>query len=490
MLCRELIGRDHVVASARAALADAERGDGWAAVVSGEAGVGKSRVVSDLIATARESGAQVLFGRAVQAETPVPFRPFAEALLSHFRSQGLPDDPELVPFRPALGRLLPEWRMPSEATHEPPVVLAEGVVRLLTTAAGDAATLLVVEDIHWADQETLAVLEYFADVLRTQPMLCVATLRTQEQSHGQRLVHDLAASRTATELQLSALLPEELRRMTADCLDAPEVSDDVVDFVRTWSDGLPFMVEEVLAGAVGSGALSWDGERWTFDPTSGPAPPATFLDNVRRRLEGLGPDAARVLRYAAVLGRRFDWSLLRDAVALTDLQMMAALRAGVDAQLLVAEPGGEFRFRHALTVDAVLGDLLPAELALVSRALLDVVEARTRGYRTRGARSPPDWPNARPSPTLQHRCSWSWAGARWRRAPSARPNRSSTGPGRCRRTPPRGPTSTRSPWRCWRSRARPTRRSSWAGAWLPSCARSTPRHSDVPTPTSVSPARR
>jgi predicted ATPase len=122
--------------------------------VSGEAGVGKSRLVTEMVATARESGMQVLFGRAVQADVPIPFRPFSEALLSHFRSQGLPDLPDLAPFRPALGRLLPEWRTPGETAHEPLVVLAEGVVRLLSAVAGHAGVLLVLEDIHWADQES------------------------------------------------------------------------------------------------------------------------------------------------------------------------------------------------------------------------------------------------------------------------------------------------------------------------------------------------
>jgi len=86
-----------------------------------------------------------------------------------------------MPFRPALGRLLPEWRTPGETTHEPPVVLAEGVVRLLTAVAGESAVLLVLEDLHWADQETLAVLEYLVDALRTQPVLCVATVRSEGQ---------------------------------------------------------------------------------------------------------------------------------------------------------------------------------------------------------------------------------------------------------------------------------------------------------------------
>lgn len=150
--------------------------------MTGEAGVGKSRLVSELASEARESGSQVLFGRAVQAEIPVPFRPFSEALLSHFRSQGPPDLPALAPFRPALGRLLPEWRTPGETTHEPLVVLAEGVVRLLTAVAGQDATLLVLENLHWADQETLSVVEYFADVLPSQPVLCLATLRPEDGS--------------------------------------------------------------------------------------------------------------------------------------------------------------------------------------------------------------------------------------------------------------------------------------------------------------------
>ena len=223
--------------------------------VSGEAGVGKSRLVGEIVTAARESGVQVLFGRGVQADVPVPFRPFSEALLSHFRNQGLPDLPGLSPFRPALGRLLPEWRTPGETTHEPPVVLAEGVVRLLTAVAGESAVLLVLEDLHWADQETLAVLEYLVDALRTQPVLCVATVRSEEASAALRLLQGLMAARTATVLELDALATDDLGRMTAACLGSDDVPSGVVEYVRTWSDGLPFMVEEVLAGAVGAGAL-------------------------------------------------------------------------------------------------------------------------------------------------------------------------------------------------------------------------------------------
>lgn len=379
VLCRELIGRDQSLDTACAALADAGRGSGGVLLVSGEAGVGKSRLVQELVSAAGGSGVHVLFGRAVQADVPIPFRPLSEALLSHFRSRGVPDLPDLAPYRPALGRLLPEWRHPGEATHEPLVVLAEGVVRLLTAVADGAAALLVLEDMHWADPETLDVLEYFADVLRTQPVLCVATVRSDETSPALRLAHQLEAARTATVLELDALASDDLGLMTAACLDSTEVPDGVVEYVRTWSDGLPFMVEEILAGAVGAGVLTWDGERWSFETAAGPSLPVSFVDNVRARLRGLGPEAAQVLRVAAVIGRQFDWTLLASAAEVADVQVMSALRAGVDAQLLVAGPGEQFRFRHALTRDAVLDDMLQAERALISQAVLDAVEGAHPG---------------------------------------------------------------------------------------------------------------
>ena len=484
LLCRELIGRDGALAAARGALADASRGSGGVLFVSGEAGVGKSRLVTELVSGARENGMQVLFGRAVQADVPVPFRPFSEALLSHFRSQGLPDLPELTPFRPALGRLLPEWRTAGEATHEPLVVLAEGVVRLLTAAAGPHGVLLVLEDIHWTDDETLSVLEYFADVLRTQPVLCVATLRPEGASRARRLVQGLQAARTATVVELDALPADELSRMTAACLDASDLPDEVVEFVRTWSDGLPFMVEEVLAGAVDAGALTFDGERWAFDTDAAPSLPVSFVDNVHGRLRGLGPDAARVLRFAAVLGRRFEWSLLPAAVALSELEVLAALRAGVDAQLLVVEAGGEFNFRHALTRDAVLSDLLHAELALVSRTLLDVVEAAhpgLPGYWCEAAaglaeRSGQQRARGQAAPRAGTAFAGGGRAGLGRATPRPRPRAD-------RPTPPRRPTSTRSPSRCWPSPGRPRRRSWSAHGWPTSSGRSTPRRCDVPTRT-------
>ena len=111
---------------------------------------------------------------------PTPFRPFAEALAPAGRADGPPEGKDLDPFRPALGRLIPQWRQPQVAGDESLVFLGEAVLRLLRALSPDAGCLLILEDLHWADRETLALLEYLADNLAAERVLCVGTLRTGE----------------------------------------------------------------------------------------------------------------------------------------------------------------------------------------------------------------------------------------------------------------------------------------------------------------------
>lgn len=374
ILCEAVVGREEELDTARTSLVQAELGTGSLLSVLGEAGVGKSRLAREVVSLARGRGFCVLFGRAVQADTPVPFRPFAEALLSHFRDDGPPEAAELGPFRPVLGRLLPEWRIHDSAANEPVVVLAEALVRLLRFVAGSTGCLLVLEDMHWSDPESIAVLQYFADALRSEPIVCLMTVRSEEQSAARALSHGLRASRTATVLELAKLKDAEVERMAADCLRVPAAPPEAVRFLSAWCDGLPFLVEELLTGAAVAGALVTDGDGWSFDAAATPTVPVTFGEGVQRRLAELGPDGQRVLRFAATLGRRFDWALLPIATGLGEDVVLEALREAVDAQLLVAEPGSHFRFRHALTRDAVLGQLLPAERAAVSRRLVEAIE--------------------------------------------------------------------------------------------------------------------
>lgn len=373
-----LIGRSNQLVELRDALdAAATRGEGSAVFLVGEAGVGKTRLAREAIAEARGRGFRVLRGRAVHGRDVVAFRPLAEALLSYLRDEGPPDVPELEPFRPTLARLVPEWRRPGvEPPDESIVVLAEAILRLLRVVGRGRGCLLFLDDLHWADPDTLAIVEYLTQNISSEPIVCFGALRSDEHVAAGRLVHSLVAQRMAAQVELDGLDPPDVAAMARACLAVDVLPSAVEDLVADHADGLPFLVEELLAGAADAGVLVAQDDGWT---TVGPVRadvPLTLIDSVDARLARLG-DQATVLVTASVLGRQFDWRLLPAMTGLDELAVLEALRAGVDAQLVEAEPSvaNAFRFRHALTRGAVGRRLLPFERELWSRRALDAIEA-------------------------------------------------------------------------------------------------------------------
>lgn len=368
-------GRDAETEQLRGALDAAIAGSGSMAFVVGEAGIGKSRLAAEVAAEAGRRGLPVLRGRAVPTTTPVPYRPLAEALCSAVRG-GIATADDLGAYRRTLGRLVPEWQVESPlAVDDSMVALAESVLRFLRVAGGSRGCVVVLEDLQWSDPDTVRVAEYLADNLLTERALCVVTLRDEQPSPALRVAHDLGARRVSPIVRLSRLAPDEVAEMVRSCLNAATVDADVLAFAAR-AGGVPFLVEEVLAAGVGCGALVPDGETWTLVDTAGVVVPDTFADDMRRRLAALGDEARRVLVAAAVLGRRFEWSLLPAITDGGEAEVLAALRCAVDAQILTidaAEP--TFRFRHALSRDAVLDELLPPEVAMLSSRALAAVEA-------------------------------------------------------------------------------------------------------------------
>ncbi|MDP8910051.1 MAG: AAA family ATPase, partial [Chloroflexota bacterium] len=374
-LSSRVVGRDPELDHLRAAVDAAIAGFGSMVFLVGEAGIGKSRLAAEVASDAARRGLAVLRGRAVPTSTPVAYRPLAEALCSVVRAGVVASD-DVGEYRRTLSRLVPEWQTEAPlAVDDSVVALAESVLRFLRVAGGSEGCVLVLEDLHWSDPDTVRVTEYLADNLRSERTLCVVTLRDEQPSPALRLAHDLAARRVSPIVRLSRLTPDEVAEMVESCLNAPAVDGDVLEFAAR-ADGVPFLVEEVLAAGVGSGALVPHGETWTVSDTAGPVIPLTFADSIRRRLAALGEDTRAVLVAAAVLGRRFEWSLLPAITERAEAEVLAALRRAVDAQILTidaAEP--TFRFRHALSRDAVLDDLLPPEVAMLSRRALGAVEA-------------------------------------------------------------------------------------------------------------------
>lgn len=380
-LCPVVVGRDQQLGELRHALDRLAEGNGGALVVAGEAGVGKSRLLREAGVEARRRHAHVLTGRAVERGTPLAFRPIAEALFSHLRRAGPPPLAELAPFRPLLGRLVPEWSAPGESPGEETLVaMAEAVLRLLGALGAHDGCVLLLEDLQWADSETVEVLEYLSDNAADVPLLILVSIRSDEPSTALSCVRTLAARRSASIVELQRLTDDEVVSVAAACLQS-SVPDELAEVLVARVDGLPFLVEELLAAMVQAGDLRETTNGWVLAGSRGLAVPATFVETVRRRLEA-APGTRGLLGAAALLGRSFDWRVLVEMSSQDEATVVDHLRRAVDAQLLAvetSEAGPSFRFRHALTREAVEGELLPPERTTLARSGLHAVEAAHPG---------------------------------------------------------------------------------------------------------------
>jgi len=378
LLCPVLVGRDEELTAVTVAVERTAAGRGGALFVVGEAGLGKSRLAREAKGIARALGLVVLDGRAVPGDRASALRALSEAFLGVSRSGTLPAASELEPYRPYLGRIIPEWRSEVDVPDEgSDAVLAEGVLRLLRLLGGETGCLLLLEDLHWADAETIAVVEYLADNLSTERVLCVGTVRTGEHSAAGLLVGQLAARRAVTVVELTALRSAEAQVIAAACLRTSDLPPRIGNLITEWAEGVPFLVEEILATLVSERALRWESGAWIVQEAFAPVPPLSFVQSVTARLDAVGADGRSILHAGALLGRRFDWHLLASVTGLAEGVVLECLRRAVALQLLVTGDG--FEFRHALTRDAVLQDLLPSDRAVLSRRALHAVEAAHPG---------------------------------------------------------------------------------------------------------------
>ncbi|MBN6037607.1 helix-turn-helix transcriptional regulator [Amycolatopsis sp. 195334CR] len=370
-----LIGRDPESARLAIALEQTRAGNGGSFFLSGEPGIGKTRLAADTIGSALDAGMVVLRGRGSTTGPAVPFRPLTEALLSLVRTAdpGLPA--RLGPYRPVLGRLVPDWADENSRGGESLVVLAEGVLRLTALAGAASGCVLYLDDLHDADVETLAVLEYLCGNVAGLPTMVLATVRS-EPSDALDLAETAARRDEAHLLSLQRLGTKQVHELVCGCLDAEptEVPEAVSGLLFDDSAGNPLVVEELLHELVSGGSLVRDRDGWRLAEETR-AVPQTLVNSIGRRVDRLGPRGAQLLSVAAVLGQRFPLSVVQRVTGLDDHALLSHLRAAVAAQLLSPDERGAdwYGFQHPLAVDGLLTRLTPADRAQIARSLADAV---------------------------------------------------------------------------------------------------------------------
>lgn len=381
--CPVLVSRADEMARLRGALALPTSGHGGVFVLRGEPGVGKSRLAATVLAEAEQAGMAVLAGRAVRSAAPMPMRPLGEALLAWLRTGTVPDDRRLAPYLPALGRLAPQLGTAPDDGSSSVMLVGEALLRL-AAALGGSGALLLIEDLHWADPETLGVLEYVADNVRDVPLVVVATTRPYDAPAVTDLVGALHARGAVEPVELVPLGLDEVAEMLGACLGGP-APDGLTDWVLRFSAGFPLLVEEVLADLQSSGALVHDdGAGWRVATELSATVPPSFARSVEARLEAVSSTAREVMEAAALLGTDFDWKIVGAALGLDDRATADAIRDLRRERLVVAEDDG-FAIRHALTREAVLATVLPPDRRRLAGVLAEAVEARDGDDRDSGS---------------------------------------------------------------------------------------------------------
>ncbi len=315
-----LVGRERELQEARALWNRALSGQGQMLLVSGEPGIGKTRLVRELVTQAEVSGGRALVG-ACYAEGGVPYAPFAQVLrrvLQNGSDNGL-DLPEfvladLLTLAPALRLRYPDIK-PNPTLADPRAEqqrLFENLVIFFTALSDHAPLLLVLKDAHWADSGTLFLLRHLARHTRRQRLMLVTTYHEVELDEARPLhevLLDLNRERLATRLKLPRLDRGQTREQLAVLL-AEEITSEFLDGIYRETEGNPFFIEEVVKALVESGKLYHEGGRWHWPSMDELGIPQSVRVAIQSRVRVLPANSQETLRLAAILGRVFDFDTL------------------------------------------------------------------------------------------------------------------------------------------------------------------------------------
>ena len=370
---RPLIGRERELADILAGLSRVSDGRGGLTLVAGQPGIGKSRLVDEVAVTARERGLRVLWGRCWDTAGAPPYWPWVQAMRAYLRSTEVDDlmsqlgsgAPDVAQILPELVQLFPDLRPPAPTDPESArFQLFDSITAFLLNASRPGGMVLVIDDLHAADQASVLLLTFVSKQVRESPLLLIGTYRDVELTPDHPLsaaLPDLAREPSTTFFELSGLteastssLVEELARF----VPRPEM----IKALHKSTGGNPLFIRETIRLLMSEERLGPDSGA---DAISQTVIPARVHEVIARRLTHVSETTRELLVLAAVMGPEFSTDAISFIAVESDDEVLDRLDEAVDASLLTAVPGApdRRRFSHDVIRETLYAGVSPAARA-------------------------------------------------------------------------------------------------------------------------------
>ena len=376
---RVFVGREPELAQLRAAADETLAGKGRLVMIAGEPGIGKTRTAEELATYAQVRGAKVHWGRCHEDEGAPAYWPWMQVIRSYVREA----DPVALAWEMGSGaadiaRVVPEV---AERVGKQDVAgdsddeaarfrLFDSVSGFLAAASASRPLVIVLDDLHWADEPSLLLLQFLARSLGDARLLVIGTYRDVELGRHHplsQMLGEISGAGQASRVSLHGLSDEEVGRyieMTA----GSKPSAELVRTVHDQTEGNPFFLAEVVRLLAAEGTLA-DAATATM------AIPQGVRDVVGRRLDRLSPQANEALAAAAAIGRDFDAGVLTRVAGADSEAVETALAGAVSAQLLgPTDDAGRYRFSHALVRETLYEELSAAQRPALHRRIAETLE--------------------------------------------------------------------------------------------------------------------
>jgi ABC-type oligopeptide transport system substrate-binding subunit/serine/threonine protein kinase len=382
-----LVGREQELRQARQTWGQAVGGAGQLLLISGEPGVGKTRLMREVVTLAEISSGRALIGGSY-AEGDPPYAPFRHILSDAIRVSkeaglAIPEEVliDLHKIAPELRTNLPD--LPEKQSEDPQPEqqrFLDQILFLFNMLTNHTPILLVLEDAHWSDNSTLMLIRHLARSTRSQRLMILVTYREVELDDARSLhetLMDFNREKLGTRIKLTRLNRQEAHEMLT-VLFAEEITQEFLEGIYRETEGNPFFIEEVCKAIVESGKMTYQDGRWKRPSMEELGVPQSIQVAIQSRLRVLSEAAQKALVQAAILGREFDFELLLSAMESEENSLLDALDEALHAKLVEEmgkDKGGRFAFIHALIPTSIAAGLRTLQRRRLHKQAAQAIES-------------------------------------------------------------------------------------------------------------------